>query len=136
MRVIPNPTRWRTRRSRMGPPGDLKHRFGDGIGQGAEAFAAAARHQYRDIRFGCGPEDLMEQVEADQFVVPIDNGDLAQGPGLHDIENFGPGGLRGGGDKFLLGKGERALRELVALDQGATRIPIGEGRNQPALAQQ
>ncbi len=71
----------------------LDHRLGKGIGQGSEALPASARHDDGPVRPRHRADDLAQQVQAGEPALRVDDGNLAQAAGAHEVEHLGAAGI-------------------------------------------
>ena len=116
------------------PPGDRQHRLGNLVGERTEPAASAAGHHHRPAVPLRAADHAGAAVQAEQMPFTVDDRDLLERAGAHEIEDLGSaaGRLHRHGRRLRQRRGRGV--QVVPVEHRAQRLPLPHHPEQPLFA--
>lgn len=116
-----------------GATGDAQHGFRDMLGDFAKPTPASAGHDDGPVGTFGGTEQFLEKMNAGEQAVGVDNGDLFDAHGLHEVEDVSARGVFADANDVRVDEGRYVAFECEAGEDGTPEVTVGEGAAEQAV---
>ena len=106
-------------------PRDAQHRLGQLIGQRRQSLTAATGHDHRPVRPIGHADHVAQQVQPGEPALAVDDRNLLDVAGLHEIDHLGPTGARSDRDEVALHVVRDAIADGEPTQHHAPDVAIG-----------